>query len=69
MEGTSSYNLSSAFVNDESNTASEADQIEARRTAFVARFIVLRESKRTKAHRVIEMMEWMGNQSKQSLPF
>ncbi|MCB0352740.1 MAG: hypothetical protein KDD64_04420 [Bdellovibrionales bacterium] len=30
----------------------------ARRTAFVARFIVLRESKRTRAHRVIEMMEW-----------
>lgn len=32
--------------------------IRARRTAFVARFIVLREAKRTKAHRVIEMMEW-----------
>ena len=31
---------------------------EARRTAFVARFIVLREAKRTKAHRVIERMEW-----------
>lgn len=30
----------------------------ARRTAFVARFIVLRESKRTRAHRVIELMEW-----------
>jgi hypothetical protein len=30
----------------------------ARRTAFVARFIVLRESKRTRAHRVIEMMDW-----------
>ncbi len=32
--------------------------VKARRTAFVARFIVLRESKRTRAHRVIEMMEW-----------
>ena len=32
--------------------------VRARRTAFVARFIVLRESKRTKAHRVIELMEW-----------
>ncbi len=32
--------------------------IRARRTAFVARFIVLRESKRTRAHRVIELMEW-----------
>lgn len=32
--------------------------IRARRTAFLARFIVLREGKRTKAHRIIEMMEW-----------
>lgn len=32
--------------------------IRAQRTAFVARFIVLRESKRTRAHRVIEMMTW-----------
>jgi len=32
--------------------------IRARRTAFVARFIVLRESKRTRAHRVIELLEW-----------
>lgn len=32
--------------------------IRARRAAFVARFIVLREGKRTRAHRVIEMMEW-----------
>lgn len=31
---------------------------QARRTAFVARFIVLRESKRTRAHRVIEQMTW-----------
>ncbi len=39
---------------------SEEEIIKARRTAFVARFIVLREGKRTKAHRVIELMEW-GN--------
>lgn len=32
--------------------------LKARRTAFVARFIVLRESKRTRAHREIEMMSW-----------
>ncbi len=32
--------------------------IRARRAAFVARFIVLREGKRTRAHRAIEMMEW-----------
>ena len=42
------------------STPQEMDRaiIRARRTAFVARFIVLREGKRTKAHRVIEMMEW-----------
>jgi len=38
--------------------AAELNLVRARRTAFVARFIVLRESKRTRAHRVIEMMEW-----------
>jgi hypothetical protein len=32
--------------------------LKARRTAFISRFIVLRESKRTKAHRIIEMMQW-----------
>jgi len=32
--------------------------VRARRTAFVARFIVLREAKRTRAHRVIELMDW-----------
>jgi hypothetical protein len=32
--------------------------LRARRTAFVARFIVLRESKRTRAHRIIELMSW-----------
>lgn len=38
----------------------EAEQasIRARRTAFVARFIVLREAKRSRAHRVIEQLEW-----------
>jgi len=30
----------------------------ARRTAFVARFIVLRESKRSRSHRIIEQMVW-----------
>jgi hypothetical protein len=32
--------------------------IEARRTAFVARFIVLREARRTRAHRTIEQLSW-----------
>lgn len=32
--------------------------VKARRTAFIARFIVLREAKRTRAHRTIENLEW-----------
>ena len=40
---------------------------QARRTAFVARFIVLREAKRTKAHRVIERMEWQANTTAERL--
>ncbi len=32
--------------------------IKARRTAFVARFIVLREGKRSRAHRHIEELKW-----------
>lgn len=41
--------------------------LRARRTAFVARFIVLRESKRSRAHRVIEMMAWDDNTSAEDL--
>lgn len=36
----------------------DRDLVIARRTAFVARFIVLRETKGSHAHRSIEMMEW-----------
>jgi hypothetical protein len=32
--------------------------IRARRTSFTARFIVLREGKRSRSHRIIEMMSW-----------
>ena len=39
----------------------------ARRTAFVARFIVLRESKRTKAHRIIEKMSWSDETTAEEL--
>jgi len=39
----------------------------ARRTAFVARFIVLREGKRTKAHRVIERMKWNDDTTAEEL--
>ena len=41
--------------------------IRARRTAFVARFIVLRESKRSRAHRAIEQMEWDDSVSAEEL--
>ena len=47
----------------------ELDQviIRARRAAFVARFIVLREGKRTRAHRAIEMMSWEDGTSVEEL--
>lgn len=41
--------------------------IRARRTAFVARFIVLRESKRTRSHRIIEMMSWRDDTTAEEL--
>lgn len=41
--------------------------IQARRTAFIARFIVLRESKRTRAHRIIEMTEWYEHTTAEEL--
>jgi hypothetical protein len=41
--------------------------IQARRTAFIARFIVLRESKRTRAHRRIEQLEWHNDTTAEHL--
>lgn len=41
--------------------------VKARRTAFVARFIVLRESKRTRAHRTIELLEWRNDTTAEEL--
>ena len=41
--------------------------VKARRTAFVARFIVLRESKRSRSHRVIEQLEWSDDTSAEDL--
>ena len=51
------------MAEDPTPTAAEPVQMNlalerARRTAFVARFIVLREGKRTRAHRIIEGMDW-----------
>lgn len=39
----------------------------ARRTAFVARFIVLREGKRSRAHRSIELTSWTDTTSAEEL--
>lgn len=60
--------LGAAYSHD--SLGKPVDKIEllkARRTAFVARFVVLRESKRTKAHRIIEMMEWSEDVSAEDL--
>ncbi len=46
---------------------SEKAIISARRTAFVARFIVLREAKRTRAHRIIEEMAWTDETTAEEL--
>jgi len=39
----------------------------ALRTAFVARFIVLREGKRSKAHRMIEELAWTADASAENV--
>ena len=56
-------------MNDSIELSAEEQKelIRARRTAFVARFIVLRESRRTRAHRVIEMMHWEDDTSAEEL--
>ena len=37
---------------------SDFQRLIAKRTAFIARFIVLREGKRSRAHRMIEQLSW-----------
>ena len=39
----------------------------AKRTAFVARFIVLREGRRSRAHRIIEAMTWDADTTAEEL--
>ena len=39
----------------------------ARRTAFISRFIVLREGKKSKAHRQIESLEWTDSTTTEEL--
>ena len=55
------------FENEETKAMYEKMVNRARRTAFVARFIVLRESKRTKAHRIIEKMSWSDDTTAEEL--
>jgi hypothetical protein len=45
----------------------ELNAIAARRTAFVARFIVLREGKRSRAHRKIEQLAWQRHTTAEEL--
>lgn len=45
----------------------EEELLQARRTAFIARFIVLRESKRSRAHRKIEKLTWRRTTSAEEL--
>jgi hypothetical protein len=61
--------MDTEIVETELSTQEEMDKaiINARRTAFVARFIVLRESKRTRAHRAIEMMQWSDDTTVEEL--
>jgi hypothetical protein len=59
----------SAVVDNANGLLEEQSQalVMARRTAFVSRFIVLREAKRSRAHRLIEMMEWAPDVSAEEL--
>lgn len=50
--------MESTTVVTSERSRAELSVIEARRTAFVARFIVLREARRTRAHRKIEKISW-----------
>lgn len=58
---------SDSKVNNTLSPEQALSVIQARRTAFVARFIVLRESKRTKAHRIIELMDWTPHTTAEDL--
>ncbi|NLF25197.1 MAG: hypothetical protein GX589_06000 [Deltaproteobacteria bacterium] len=47
-----------AVAESDINSTAQIALIKARRTAFIARFIVMRESKRSRSHRYIEQLEW-----------
>lgn len=59
-------------VADTSRSSSNSTEVDltllgARRTAFVARFIVLREARRTRAHRKIEKLGWGAHTTAEEL--
>lgn len=60
-------------VNDSNHKKEPQDRsqnlIKAKRAAFLARFIVLRESKRSRAHRNIELLEWDDCTTAEDLAF
>ena len=60
-------NSSFAISSGDEKVIEDRAIIRARRTAFVARFIVLRESKRTRAHRKIEKLSWNDTTSAEEL--
>lgn len=60
-------NLNVAIPLGREKVMEEKALLRARRTAFVARFIVLRESKRTRAHRKIEMLSWREDTTAEEL--
>ena len=64
----SAESANSASINQAQAEALKSAALErARRTAFVARFIVLREGKRSRAHRKIEFLRWKMDTSAEEL--
>ncbi len=57
----------SYYKSQQEKNHSDKEVASAIRTAFVAKFILLRESKRSKAHRTIEKLSWLENTSVKDL--
>jgi hypothetical protein len=61
--------IASVILSENSEISEELKKavVRAKRTAFIARFIVLRESKRSRAHRIIEEFDWEDQTSAEDL--
>ena len=68
-DGESMGNISAVISDSDIELPDElkAAVVRARRTAFVARFIVLRESKRSRSHRIIEQFDWSDTTTAEEL--